>query len=59
MGIVCQQTILMKYHSLFAIFEEAAKFEIVVGCKLQVAPKWLKYEILCVGQYILLYNIIV
>ena len=24
--IVCQQTILMKYHDLFAIFEKAAKF---------------------------------
>ena len=36
MRIVCQQTILMKY-ALFVIFEKAAKFEIVVCCKLQVA----------------------
>ena len=28
MSIVCQQTILMKYHALFVIFEKAAKFEI-------------------------------
>ena len=34
MRIVCQQTILMKYHALFVIFEKAAKFEIVVCCKL-------------------------
>ena len=34
MRIACQQTILMKYHALFVIFEEAAKFEIVVRCKL-------------------------
>ena len=27
-----QQTILMKYHALFVIFEKAAKFEIVVCC---------------------------
>ena len=33
MGIVWQQTILMKYHALFVIFENA-KFEIVVCCKL-------------------------
>ena len=33
MRIVCQQTILMKYHALFVIFEKAA-FEIVVYCKL-------------------------
>ena len=37
MRIVCQQTILMKYYALFVIFEKAAKFEIVVCCKLQVA----------------------
>ena len=30
----CQQTILMKYHALSIIFEKAAKFEIVVCCKL-------------------------
>ena len=34
MRIVCQQTILMKYHDLFVIFEKAAKLEIVVCCKL-------------------------
>ena len=34
MRIVCQQTILMKYDALFVIFEEVAKFEIVVCCKL-------------------------
>ena len=33
MRIVCQQ-ILVKYHALFVIFEKAAKFEIVVCCKL-------------------------
>ena len=34
MRIVCQQTILMKYHTLIVIiFEKAAKFEIVVCCK--------------------------
>ena len=32
MRIVCQQTILMKYHALFVIFEKAAKFQIVVNC---------------------------
>ena len=34
MRIVCQQTILMKYHALFAIIEKAEKFEIFVCCKL-------------------------
>ena len=34
MRIVSQQTILMKYHALFDIFEKAAKLEIVVCCKL-------------------------
>ena len=34
MRIVCQQTIIMKYHALFVIFEKATKFEIVVCCKL-------------------------
>ena len=29
--------ILMKYHALFFIFEKAAKFEVVVCCKLLVA----------------------
>ena len=32
--ITCQQTILMKYHALFVIFEKAAKFLIVVCCNL-------------------------
>ena len=36
MGIICQQTILMKYHALFVIFEKVAKFEIVVCCKKKV-----------------------
>ena len=31
MRIVCQQTIFMKYHALFVIFEKAAKF---FGCRL-------------------------
>ena len=30
MRIVCWQTILMEYHTLFVIFEKAAIFEIVV-----------------------------
>ena len=34
MTIVCQQTILMKYHALLVIFEKAAKIEIVVCCDL-------------------------
>ena len=34
MKIICQQTILMKYHALFVIIEKAAKFEIVICCKL-------------------------
>ena len=29
----------MKYHALLVIFEKAAKFEIVVCCKLKVALK--------------------
>ena len=33
MRIVCQQTILMKYHALFVNFEKGAKFEIVVCFK--------------------------
>ena len=36
MRIVCQQTILMKYHALFVIFEKAAKFSIVVCFKGQM-----------------------
>ena len=42
MRIVCQQTILikyhafMKYHALFVIYEKTAQFEIVVCCKLHV-----------------------
>ena len=31
MRIFCQQTILMKYHALFVIFEKAAKFELRVN----------------------------
>ena len=38
MRIVYQQTILMKYHALLVIFENAAKYEIVVCCKFSVAP---------------------
>ena len=34
MRIVCQQTILIKYHALFVGFEKAAKFEIIVCGKL-------------------------
>ena len=36
MRIVCQQTILIKYmyHALYVIFEKAAKFEIVICCKM-------------------------
>ena len=30
MRIVCQQTILMKYHAFFVIFEKKAKFKVVV-----------------------------
>ena len=37
MRIVCPQTILMKYLTLFVIFETEAKFEIGIGCKLLVA----------------------
>ena len=35
----------MKYHALFVIFEKAAKFEIVVCCKLYVMCYGLKYPI--------------
>ena len=31
MRIVCQQTILMKYHALFAIFEKSGK---IFNCRL-------------------------
>ena len=34
MRIVRQQTILMKYHAFYVIIEKAAKFKIVVCCKL-------------------------
>ena len=34
MRIVCQQTILMKYHALLVSFEKVAEFEIVVCCNL-------------------------
>ena len=36
MRIVCQQTILMKYHTLFVILEKVAKFDIIVGGTLRV-----------------------
>ena len=32
--IVVKQTILMKYHALFVIYEKGAKFEMVICCKL-------------------------
>ena len=44
MRIVCQQRILMKYHTLFVIFEKAANFEIVVCCKVKVALYGLKLQ---------------
>ena len=37
MRIVCQQTILTKYHALIVIFEKASNFDIVVSCKLYLA----------------------
>ena len=37
MRIVCQQTILLKYHALFVNFEKSATFETVVCYKLVVA----------------------
>ena len=37
MRIICQKTILTKYHAIFVIFEKAAIFEIVFCCKLYVA----------------------
>ena len=48
MRIVSQQTILIKYHALFAIFEKKnrQKFEIVVCCKLYVALQGLKFNYL-------------
>ena len=39
MKILCWQAIFMKYHALFVIFENAAKFDIVVCCKLRVKRK--------------------
>ena len=36
MRIVCYQTIFMKYHALFVIFEKAEKCEIVIGGVLQM-----------------------
>ena len=36
MRLVCWQAILMKHHAFFVIFEKAAKFELVVCCKLYV-----------------------
>ena len=37
MRIVCQQTIIIKYHALFVIFEKATKFVFAASCKLKVA----------------------
>ena len=51
MRIVCQQTILMKHHALFVIFEKAAKFEIVVCCKLYVALYGLIYPYLVIIEH--------
>ena len=39
MRIVCQQTILMKYHALVIIFEKAP-FEIFVCCKIIGGALW-------------------
>ena len=41
-----QQTILMKYHAIFVIFEKAAKFEIVVCCNWKMALHGLTYQFL-------------
>ena len=54
MRIVCQQTILMKYHALFVIFEKAAKFEYcrllqIIGGALRVKCIYLKYSEALVG----------
>ena len=43
MRIVCQQSILTKYRALFVAFEIAAKFEIVVCCKLKGAHYGFKF----------------
>ena len=43
MRIVCQQTILMKYHALFV--EKAPKFEIVICCKLKVPLYGLRWMV--------------
>ena len=45
MWIVCQLTIVMKYHALFVIFEKAAKFEIVVCWKLYLRFKGYDWKI--------------
>ena len=47
MRIVCQQTILMKYHALFVTFEKAAKFEVVVGGALWVNIPALSLSVSC------------
>ena len=49
MRIVCQQTILMKRRALFVFlfFEKAAKFAIVVCCKLYVALYELIFAYYC------------
>ena len=44
MRIVCKQTILIKYHVLFVIFEKAAKFEIVV-CQIVGGALWVKEDV--------------
>ena len=46
MSIVCQQTIPMKHEALFVFcfFEKAAKFEIVVCCKLRVLGRNLREQ---------------
>ena len=58
MRIVCQQTILMKYHTLFVIYEKAVKFEIVICCKLYVGLYGVKLRIcsyenlICIAVYV-------
>ena len=44
--------ILMKYHALFVIFEKAAKFEIVICCKLKVALYGLRLKIYDRAQHL-------
>ena len=47
--IVCQQTIIMKYHALFVIFEKATKFENcrllqIIGGALRVKEKKVNHK---------------